>query len=488
MKSRKLIYGVLVFFAFLTLFAFTFNAVISISSGIVMPKKGGVFKNVTVINPGMNRYYNQTISIKENSIYSIGKSKKGLKSKKMISGGYALPGLIDMHVHMPPQLPGNQVELFSFLFIAHGVTTVRDMGSFDGSIFKQRKMVKEGKYIGPRIFTPGYFIDGKNPMWPKSRVAITEEDGRQAVREMAKLGVNFIKVYNNLTPAALRGIKKEAKAKGLLVAGHVPIAISYKDASLDDVQHLFGIAPKIKAKKGKVITVLERFSSWDRLTDQRVNNVINFSVKNNIANTPTLVVLKKLGLMSNYELLRKDPAGQLVPRYYRDIIWHPQKGVPTMRVFKTKVCAAINRSFNKRKKVVKAFYEAKAKLHVGTDMQTPYVVPGASLHEEMKFFLEAGIPLEKIWEMSTRKAGEYLKVPLLGQLVKGAPADILIFEKDPTKDVENLKTLKAVVSDGRIYTGEMIDRGLLNYQKQFKGFWYDKFSMFMATIAMKLMF
>ena len=84
-------------------------------------------------------------------------------------------------------------------------------------------------------------------------------------------------------------------------------------------------------------------------------------------------------------------------------------------------------------------------------------MPGADVHEEMRLFAEAGIPLEDVWKIATSANGTYLK-PGLGRLEPGAPADFLIFREDPTKDLANLATLEAVVADGRLYTKADLDQ------------------------------
>lgn len=90
-------------------------------------------------------------------------------------------------------------------------------------------------------------------------------------------------------------------------------------------------------------------------------------------------------------------------------------------------------------------------LMIGTDTQQPFVVPGASAQAEMRLFAEAGIPPEEVWAYATFRSARDLGVKNLGRLVAGAPADLLIFEHDPTTDLDRLSTLVAVVQDGRLY-------------------------------------
>ena len=103
-----------------------------------------VFDNVTIVNPGVHRERRRRIELSGNRIMRITDSSTGVSQRvedreRGFSGLYALPGLIDMHVHLPPAIGLSQAELFGFLFLAHGVTTVREMGSLDGSSLEQRR-------------------------------------------------------------------------------------------------------------------------------------------------------------------------------------------------------------------------------------------------------------------------------------------------------------------------------------------------------------
>ncbi len=152
-----------------------------------------------------------------------------------------LPGLIGMHVHQPPDTPLGDVELAALLFLRHGVTAVRDTGSFDGAIFAERKRIEAGEIAGPRIFACGPILDGDPPFWSGSRVVRTAAEGRRAVDELAALHVNCIKVYDRISADALQGIREAAERHELPVIGHVPSAIPFSEARLADVQHLTGL-------------------------------------------------------------------------------------------------------------------------------------------------------------------------------------------------------------------------------------------------------
>ncbi|MCP5056618.1 MAG: amidohydrolase family protein [bacterium] len=104
------------------------------------------------------------------------------------------------------------------------------------------------------------------------------------------------------------------------------------------------------------------------------------------------------------------------------------------------------------KRVLGALREAGVPILAGSDSGNPLVVPGAALQEELRQLTDAGIPVEEVWVIATRRAGERLGVPGLGTLEEGAPADLLLFLDDPTRDLAALGSLEAVIAAGRFST------------------------------------
>ena len=105
----------------------------------------------------------------------------------------------------------------------------------------------------------------------------------------------------------------------------------------------------------------------------------------------------------------------------------------------------------------------------GTDTMNPFVVPGASLHEELGHLAAAGISLPEVFDIATRRAGERLGIEGLGVLRPGAPADFVVFRDDPTRDLRALETLEAVVADGRLYPREALDEAIRRQLEFFDG-------------------
>ncbi|HEV8715571.1 MAG TPA: amidohydrolase family protein [Candidatus Binatia bacterium] len=452
---------------------------------LAVPSQGLVLSEVTVVDPGRDRRAKQTVSVEGEKIARIAEStvqESAGTNTGRFAGAYVLPGLIDMHVHF---MSYPDRDLFALLFLAHGVTTVRDTGNFDGSIWQTQQAILAGQIPGPRIFACGPILDGDPPVWPQSRVVRTAEEAEAAVAEAAAHGANCIKAYSLLSPQALTAIHQAAAKRGLPVIGHVPLAVPFEQAHLTDVQHLTGVPPLFQIPTTDFIRAIA--TAWHALDATRSDAIIRASVEQNIAHTPTLVVAERLSRLLELQQ-NNDATSHLLPRYYRELLWNPQEGLPYMRGTSAQDAEALKQEIPKMKQFVRRLHQAGVRIHAGTDTPNPFVVPGASLQEELRLLVEAGFTPEEAWIAATRTAGESLREPKLGSIEEGAPADFLIFRDDPTKDLAALATLEAVVAQGRLYPKETLDQALTRWRRHFDNPLYDAVSMAIARFMMKRMF
>ena len=114
---------------------------------------------------------------------------------------------------------------------------------------------------------------------------------------------------------------------------------------------------------------------------------------------------------------------------------------------------------------------------LGTDVGNPYLVPGVSLQEELRLFVEAGLSAEEALVTATRWPGEFLREPNLGRVMEGAPADLLLFREDPSRDLAALSTLEGVVADGRYYPRTILDAAVERAHDYYRGVLYERVSM-----------
>ncbi len=408
-------------------------------------ERGGTFDHVTVIQPGESRRENQTLSLNRDAIGAI---EPSTGERGPYAGMYVLPGLINMHAHHPPQSIPVARDLFPLLFLMHGVTTVRDAGDVDGkTVAPLRKQIAAGTIAGPRVFACGPFVDGPEKTWENTRVVTTVSQAAETVRRIKAEGFDCIKLYNSLAPDVLAALVAAAKAEGMPTIGHVSRNVPYP-GGIGDVQHFTGAATVPNTDPRHFPEVMDAWATFD---DVQMERTVKATLDAHTANTPTLVTIAKAMDYAHYDDMRKSVEAQLLPRYFADVIWHPTDGLD--RDVSEGNLARLRVGLAAEQRLAKRLFDAGAPLHIGTDTITAFVIPGADVHEEMRLFVEAGVPLEQVWKIATTGNGESLK-PTLGRLDPGAPADFLVFREDPTKDLTNLSTLEAVIADGRLYTKE----------------------------------
>lgn len=252
------------------------------------PGRSFVLTGPTIVNPGLDRKSGQTIIVKEgriSKITDVPPADAGIVAARY-AGYFALPGLIDMHVHTPPPPANSDRQFFYLEYLANGVTTIRDTGN-DGFLLRYRMNTAEGKIAGPRIFTCGPYLDGKPPVWETSRPIRNQADADFFVDRLAAHGADFVKVYDRLTPKALAAIESAAKRHNLPVVGHVPEMVAFENAHIDDVQHLTGV-PVVPLRKYQDVTSLyaARANGWRDLDAKRIRFIVQTSAAQHIAHTP----------------------------------------------------------------------------------------------------------------------------------------------------------------------------------------------------------
>ena len=441
----------------------------------VPPQERLVFADVTVLNPGLDRRAGQILTVQDGRIASIAADAPASRESGVtpsFAGAYALPGLIDMHVHNV----AGEWELFGLLFLMHGVTAVRDTGRFDTTPVAQRQKVLAGAYPGPRFFACGPILDGDPPFSPLHWPVGSPAAARKAVDEVAAAGVDCVKVYWSLSTNVLTAIRHAAQRHDLPVAGHIPFAVPFEAAGLDDVQHLTGVPLHEDDPDASAAARLGAWAaSWRELDATRIDFIVQTSVEQQLVHTPTLFMWAQAARSLDYARLLDDPAAQLLPRWYRAVFWRPLDAfLPAY--------ASLGEALPQMKETVRRLHEAGVRIHTGSDTPLSFVVPGASLHGELRLLVEAGLTPEEAWVAATRWAGEFLGVPKLGTLQAGAPADFLLFREDPTQDLAALSTLEAVVAQGRLYPKAMLDKAFERHRTHFSGWLYDRLTMAMAAV------
>lgn len=427
-------------------------------------KRGALLSRVTIVVPGEARVAERSIIIRGGKIANI--LPAVARESDALAGAYALPGLVDAHVHLPPRgLPG-QTALHAFLFLRHGVTALRSAGDrYGGESAAMRAGVQRGDFAGPRVSACGGPLGGA-ARWPNAQVLRTPRAARAAVQRVAAAGFDCVKVQEDLAPDVLAAIRRAARELRLPVMGPAPHRVKWGDAVLDDIQHLLGFAPEAStpARGGHASCAAVSLAGFERVGAPLIMQRAGGALWSGMAITPILI---------SRERLRADapanarPEAALLPPWFARAFW------------RRAVCAAPEddalwaRAIERSRRAVRLLHSAGVALHTGTDAgaaEALGVVPGRSLHRELQLFVEAGLSPEQALAASTGASARALGIPALGQIRPGAPADLALFRKDPSRDLANLRTLLAVVADGRLYHRAELDAQLARYQRRYGQF------------------
>ncbi|HJZ69858.1 MAG TPA: amidohydrolase family protein [Blastocatellia bacterium] len=444
-----------------------------------------VFTHVTVIDAtGAQAKADMSVVIIGDRIAEIGPTKKlrAPKNAQVIdaSGKFLIPGLWDMHVHAFDK------GLFSPLFIANGITGVRDMFSPLPAINQWRKEIKDGTIIGPHIVAAGPIVDGPKPIWPGSIAVSNADEGIKAVNTVKQDGSDFVKVYSLLPRDAYFAIAAEAKRQGMVFAGHVPGSVTPAEASnagQKSIEHLTGILQACSSKEAEIRKETEaasksgqrlpfsaaikyQLAAVDTFDDKKAAELYARFVKNGTWMAPTLTVLRAIAYVGDSDF-RNDPRLSYVPGYLKSGMWGADPfGLKSRSADDN---SAAKRVFQKSLEMVGAMRRAGVQIIAGTDTPNPFVFPGFSLHDELGLLVKAGLTPMEALQAATRNAAVYLgKFDAVGTIEKGKLSDLVLLDADPLADIANTKKINAVVVGGKLISRAGLDEMLSKVEERNK--------------------
>jgi imidazolonepropionase-like amidohydrolase len=469
--KRVLLYGAAGIASLLTAAAVAVLSVIALLQPpkLPVPPRGEfTIADVELVQPGVERRSHVDIRVRDGVLLSIRPAVNHPAGRVLSCRGcFALPGLIDMHAHLPPRALIGTERLFSLMFLANGVTTIREMGSSDGAAYAIRDEIQEGRYPGPRVISCGRVLDGDPPTRPNNVVVRTPAAGRAAVAEADRHGARCIKLYNMLRRDVVLAIAAEAGRRGLPIVAHVPHSVSITDAPyIADVAHLTGV-PEVSNPQARG---LDDYSNADfaALTDQRIAVVTAAALRQGTVHTPALINEESRRTLAGAGLYPPDPQLAVLPDIFDRVwrtIWHAPNVGPNQAVYE--------RFLDRDRAAVKAFLAAGVPVFAGTDTMMPYVAPGSSLKSEVRNFAELGLSPEQALARATTAPGRFWKDRTYGRLAEGLPADIVLYRRDPTVSLDALESLQIVVADGRVYSASDLKAGMEGYRRHFHGRAYD---------------
>jgi imidazolonepropionase-like amidohydrolase len=398
-----------------------------------------VFRHVNVLPMDSNRVLtDQAVVIRDGRIAEIG-ANSGISNPPAATiidgaGAYLLPGLVDMHVHC------DQSDFP--LFLANGITTVREMnGSKDH--LKWRQEIDSGEILGPHLYVASPLLAGEKQRY--RHILITDpNEASKIVKDLAAQGYDYIKVYDGLSPAVYDAILRAAHEAKLPVIGHIPNSISLEHAIASgqiDFEHANQIS----------FAVVKGHSP---ITPEQSRTAADAIVRANIWITPTLASIEALfrSGTSWYSSQLEKPEMKYVDADTMSW-WSSLKSSRNAAdaSAETEFSTPLGRQiFQSQLDLVRTLEQKGAHLLAGTDTPNPLMVPGFSLHEELRNLHSAGLSNFQVLQTATTNPAEFLGTSATsGTISPGKRADVLLVSQDPRENLDTLRKPIGVMVSGR---------------------------------------
>lgn len=447
-----------------------------------------VIQNITTIDAENGITENQTVVIKDGKIVEVSSSEDLSFSdgnNEIIdgSGKYLIPGLWDAHVHFSyiEELAPSMFDLF----LAYGITSVRDTGGRIEFIKQWKDRAVANPTEAPRVMIAGPLLDGEpnvydgsSPARPPLSVGLeTVEDVTEMVNRLDSIGVDLLKAYEMLTPEQFEEVIRLGREKGLKVTGHVPLsmnAVSASNTGLNSMEHMRNLEVSMASNweelqeqrlrmledgqddsggilRSRIHTAM-RETAIENYDEERADEVLQVLAENETWQIPTLALNTR-----SVEKFYTDSAWQETFTLLPDSIeqeWYTNAEEAAREEVSEFGAEYSNWLFN----MVGKINEAGIPMMAGTDTPIGLLTPGRSLHHELKVMVDAGLtPMEALQAATLNPARYFEMEDELGTIDEGKWADLLILDANPLEDIENTLEIHTVIRQGELYDREALD-------------------------------
>jgi hypothetical protein len=435
--------------------------------------------HVTVIDgTGAPAKPDQTVVVSGNRIAAVGAfGTVAIPQAAQIIDGrgrFLIPGLWDAHVHTRYE----GIDTLRLL-VANGITSTRNMSApwpHLAQIHQWRAEISSGKRVGPQLLTTGPLLDGPGTGRPGLQLVITTaEEGRAAVEQVKREGADLVKVYNLLSRDAYFAIAAAAKAQGLPFVGHVPFSITVdeaSDAGQLSIEHLDGILWSSSTREAEIRSQAQAWRPTpgvvsegpvsarvvlDSFSGERLRALAGRLKANRTVVVPTLSLYRnRFEGRDERSTIASASRLQYVPTAYAEQWKHQQR--PTTEEDE-------RRQFDLCSNVVRALHDAGVTLLAGTDLVTAFQVPGISLHDELSLLVKAGLSEMEVLQAATRSPARVFGLADQGTIGRGMRADLVLLDANPLTSIENIRKIRAVMANGRVFDRNELDAMLADIQK-----------------------
>lgn len=420
-----------------------------------MKPSGLLLRNGHVLDQAFTDFSRSDVLIEGGQIAEIGTDIEVNESSCVsvidAEGKYLIPGLVDFHVHT-----GVEYSDHLELFLRHGITLVRDVGSDLNEAARLRSEIRDASRLGPRIVSYGELVDGENPRWPE--ISVVPRDRNQLeehIQRCRKRGLEGVKFYHKLQAELLYEGILLCHQNNLLTAGHLGDATSACSAvehGMDSIEHVVTLTRDLVP----VGAVREEdgfwhyfgpFEAWTKHVDinsERASKAIETFIVSGALLVPTLAIYEAIAYGDDERVLLS-PDLSLVS----DSLLQEWRNATDMRGFSRIHYSVARHGLERMKAFVERFHSAGGRLAVGTDTPNPFVVPGTSLYREIALLHDIGMSRSEVLRACCYLPAEHLgESEDWGEICEGKQANVVILNRNPLVDLGALREVSMVIKNG----------------------------------------
>ena len=425
-----------------------------------------VFSNVNVVNMESEiPLMNQDVVIEDDKIFSIVPSSNDqvydsekTKDWTFIDGGgmYLVPGLAEMHAHIPDPEQGEPlIEETLFLYLSGGVTTIRGMLGHPRHL-ELRDQVEDGSILGPRIYTSGPSINGNS--------APDIETATGMVREQQAAGYDFLKLHPGLKREVFDAIVSTALEVNIGFAGHVSRDVGIHHAINSDyasIDHLDGYVEGLVPPDESVDPQENGFFgiNFTDLADMNLlPELIQQTVAHNVWVVPTQCLAERwAGPVSTDDLLADPEMAYMSPEILKS--W--EAGKLTMMGDEAYDPEKASRWIDLRRMLIKQMFDGGVGVLLGSDAPQVFNVPGFAILHEIEMYVASGLtPYQALLTGTVNPARYFGEGDIRGKIKEEYQADLILVKGNPLEDISNLRQLEGVMVRGKWLSRLNLDQQL----------------------------
>lgn len=432
-------------------------AVIDLTSGQILPSQVVLIQGDSILLTGGDSLLSQF----------SGKTEIDAESK------FLMTGLWDNHVHFGGAEYVDENEQLLPLFLAFGVTAVRDAaGDIPLEVLKWKSEINSGHRIGPRIFTSGPKIEGVNSVWPGDLEIDNEAGLDKALDSLQKLNVDFVKITDNALSAPLfLSATQKAKARGWSVSGHVHQGITLDEiskAGLTTIEHQGYLLRAATSEENRIRD--EKLSN--KLLPNEANQLQFNTLNDSVAEAkfrqfaaqgtgivPTLLISYNIAYLDSLDFSTDTIQDYLGPKLKESYQWRID------RYAQEDSSSRKNRKmqFEASARLLPLVQKSGMKIMAGTDAGylNTFDYPGLAIHRELVLMVKYGLsPLEALQASMINGPAYFGLEKEYGAVEAGKKASLVLLNKNPLENIENTLSLESVIVEGRYFSRKDLDRML----------------------------